>query len=46
LGQVLYAGDSLAGDSWDHRDWVHAHDVREALFWLAMDAAVELPLVS
>ena len=44
LGQLLYAGDSLAGDSWDHRDWVHAHDVREALFWLAMDTAVELPL--
>ena len=44
LGQLLYAGDSLAGDSWDHRDWVHAHDVRQALFWLAMDAAVELPL--
>jgi len=43
LGQILYAGDSLAGDSWDHRDWVHAHDVREALFWLAMDAVVELP---
>ena len=46
LGQLLYAGDSLAGDSWDHRDWVHAHDVREALFWLAMDAVVELPLAS
>ena len=44
LGQLLYAGDSLAGDSWDHRDWVHAHDAREALFWLAMDTAVELPL--
>ena len=44
LGQLLYAGDSLAGDSWDHRDWVHAHDVREALFWLAMDTAVQLPL--
>ena len=46
LGQVLYAGDSLAGDSWDHRDWVRAHDVREALFWLAMDMALEMPLAS
>jgi uridine phosphorylase len=45
LGQLLYAGDSLAGDSWDHRGWLQAHDVREALFWLAMDAAVELALV-
>jgi len=43
LGQLLYAADSLAGDAWDHRDWVHAHDAREALFWLAMDAVVELP---
>ena len=45
LGQLLYAGDSLAGESWDHRNWVHAHDAREALFWLAMDAAIGLPAV-
>jgi uridine phosphorylase len=45
LGQLLYAGDSLAGDSWDDRDWLLAHDAREALFWLAMDAAAEMPLV-
>jgi uridine phosphorylase len=42
FGQMLYAGDSLAGESWDHRGWVRAHDVREQLFWLAADAAVEL----
>ena len=42
FGQLLYAGDSLAGDDWDHRGWVKAHDVREQLFWLAADAAVEL----
>jgi uridine phosphorylase len=42
LGHLLYAGDSLAGDAWDHRGWVKAHDVREQLFWLAADAAVEL----
>jgi uridine phosphorylase len=46
LGQILYAGDSLAGEAWDHRDWVHAHDAREALFWLAMDAVVEMPVAS
>jgi uridine phosphorylase len=45
LGEILYAGDSLAGEAWDHRDWVHAHDARESLFWLAMDAAAEVPLV-
>jgi len=44
LGQILYAGDSLAGEVWDHSDWVHAHDAREAPFWVAMDAAVEMPL--
>ncbi|MGO8874845.1 MAG: nucleoside phosphorylase [Acidimicrobiales bacterium] len=42
FGQLLYAGDSLAGEDWDHRGWVKAHDVREQLFWLAADAAVEL----
>ena len=42
LGQLLYAGDSLAGDQWDHRDWVHAHGARDALFWLAVKAAVAL----
>lgn len=42
FGQLLYAGDSLSGEDWDHRGWVKAHDVREELFWLAADAAVEL----
>lgn len=42
LGQLLLAGDSLAGESWDHRGWTTAHSAREALFWLAADAAVTL----
>jgi uridine phosphorylase len=42
FGQLLYAGDSLAGEDWDHRGWVKAHDLREQMFWLAADAAVEL----
>ncbi len=42
FGQLLYAGDSLAGEDWDHRGWLTAHDVREQLFWLAADAAVEI----
>lgn len=42
FGQVLYAGDSLAGEEWDHRDWIRAHDVREQLFWLAAEAAIAL----
>ncbi len=42
FGQLLYAGDSLAGEDWDHRSWVKAHDARERLFWLAAGAAVDL----
>lgn len=43
LVSLLYAGDSLAGDEWDHRGWHSAFDVREGLFWLAADAALGLP---
>ena len=42
FGQLLYAGDSLAGEKWEEREWYRAHDVREQLFWLAADAAVAL----
>jgi uridine phosphorylase len=42
FGHLLYAGDSLAADKWDHRGWNTAHDVREQLFWLAADAALLL----
>lgn len=38
---LLYAGDSLAGEQWDHRDWMR-HDGREPLLWLAADAALQL----
>jgi uridine phosphorylase len=43
LVSLLYAGDSLAGDEWDHRGWHSAYEVREGLFWLAADAALRLP---
>ena len=43
LVSLLYAGDSLAGDDWDHRGWHSAFEVREGLFWLAADAALRLP---
>lgn len=42
LGQLLYAGDTLAGETWDHREWVTAHGVREQVFWLAVEAALRL----
>ncbi len=31
FAQLLYAGDSLAGESWDSRRWTAQHDVREKL---------------
>jgi hypothetical protein len=42
LGQVLYGGDDLSGDEWDHRDWQSRSDVRENLFWLAAEACLAL----
>lgn len=42
FAQLLYAGDSLAGETWDHRDWARAHDVREQLFWLAADSVLAI----
>ncbi len=42
FGQLLYAGDSLAGDSWSDRGWREATTVREQLFWVAADACLRL----
>lgn len=42
FAQVLYAGDSLAGPTYDDRDWTSAASVRERLFWHAADAALRL----
>ena len=46
IANLLYAGDSLAGEEWEHRGWHTAADVRERLFWLAADAALRLPPVA
>lgn len=42
FAQLLYAGDTLAGDTWDSRDWQRATGVRERLFWIAADACARL----
>lgn len=44
FAQVLYAGDSLAGPTWDERGWTSAVSVRERLFWHAADAALRFGL--
>ncbi len=42
LGQVLYGGDDLSGEQWDHRDWQSRQEIRAQLFWLAAEACVKL----
>jgi uridine phosphorylase len=42
FAQLLYAGDSLAGDEWDSRSWSSARSVRERLFRLSATAALRL----
>ena len=39
FAQLLYAGDSVAGEDWDSRHWDAALDTRRDLFLLAAEAA-------
>jgi hypothetical protein len=41
LVYLLYAGDSLAGETWDHRNW-QTHERREELFWLSAATCLRL----
>jgi uridine phosphorylase len=42
FGQILYAGDDLSGEDWDHRGWQSRREVREQLFWLGAEVCVNL----
>jgi uridine phosphorylase len=42
LAQMLYAGDDVSAEEWDHRDWANQVSVREELFWLAAEACLTL----
>ncbi len=42
LGQILYAGDDLSGEEWDRRGWQSRSEVRNQLFWLAVEAGLAL----
>jgi uridine phosphorylase len=42
FGQLLYGGDDLTGDEWDHRDWHEQFSTRDRLFWLAAEAVLTL----
>jgi uridine phosphorylase len=42
FGQLFYAGDSLAGDEWDRRNWENATDIRESVLRIALDACMSI----
>jgi uridine phosphorylase len=42
FGQILYAGDSLAGDEWDNRDWADRTDIREFVLKIALDTCLKI----
>lgn len=42
FGQILYGGDDVSGETWDSRRWNERTSVREKLFWLAVEACLEL----
>ncbi len=42
FAQMLYGGDDVGGDEWDHRGWTGRKELRERLFWLAAEACLEV----
>lgn len=42
LGQILYGGDDVSGLEWDRRGWQSREDIRERLFWLAVEACIQM----
>lgn len=42
FAQLLYAGDSVAGETWQERGWNKHTPVRDGLFRLALEAATRL----
>jgi uridine phosphorylase len=44
FGSLLYAGDDLSGEQWDHRGWFEHMSGREALFHLAAESVLRLPV--
>lgn len=42
FAQILYGGDDLSTDCWDHRGWNKETSLREKLFWIAAESCVYL----
>lgn len=42
FAQILYGGDDISGDEWDHRSWQNQPSARAKLFQLAAEACLRL----
>jgi len=42
LGQILYAGDNLGGETWDSRGFTKRSDIREFVLRIALDICLNL----
>ena len=42
LGQILYGGDDLSGETWDGREWNDRTGIRERLAGLSMQICLEI----
>lgn len=42
FAQILYGGDLVDCEEWDARDWNNQTEIRERIFWLAVEACLEL----
>jgi len=43
FGEILYGGDDVSGEKWDSRSWSKRVDIRENLFWLAVECCCAIP---
>lgn len=46
FGQMLYAGDDLSGEAWDHRGWLDHGTGRDLLLRLAAEAALRIEVAA
>jgi len=42
IASLLYGGDDVSGERWEHRDWEKQHTVRERLLLLAAESCVAM----
>jgi uridine phosphorylase len=45
VAELLYAGDNVGGETWDHREWSTQRSIRKSLFFLACEACCSAPSV-